>query len=363
MMLGAFSDSPVKHVAILGALGAALFAVALWASREESMPVDAEALMASHAGLPEGAELSVRGSIASRFDGTRFDAATRTDTLPDGSTSTRAPGFYDLAAGGFEVASHDAKTHDVTLRAKNVARARATCAAAGMIAPCLLPRVRDLARERLLTESEFEGTLTGAIHPELTAQVVAPRAPLAAWTAFMGGATALLAAVLVAMRAARTSSRSVTKRLARDARSRTASDPTLATVHASIADLMMQAERFEHARIRTHAALAGLQPENEAKLRARIAASSDERDPVRAAAVRELAEIDRVRADARAAREGIERVQATLRTIALASREHRGVRVAAAGDATNEAIDALALRDAASEEVEEMDLRAGQFRV
>ena len=76
-------------------LAAAVAALGFWASRETRTP-HAIPLGATLGELPVGAEVRVKGSVASKFDGTRFDAVARADLRPDGSTDTRVPGYFDL---------------------------------------------------------------------------------------------------------------------------------------------------------------------------------------------------------------------------------------------------------------------------
>lgn len=332
----------------LVALSSVLAIVAFWASRDEARATRSLVDDANIAGLPIGARVHMVGSLTSRFDGTRFDAASRTDLMPDGSTHTRLPGFFDLEAGGLEVAEHNVEQHDVILRVRNAASP--ACAAIGRAAPCLVPRIADLARERLLTESEFRSTLTGAMRLA-DVSTIETRAPLLSWSAFMGSAALLGLAGTIAIRAQRGSVESATRRLARLARERTKSDPTLASVHASVTDLVTQADGLERAGKTARDVLAAIDGKNEALLRERAADASAHQD-LRAAATRELTEIDRLRADVRAADAGVERVHAALRTIALAARTDRGVRVATQGDAAADAFEALTIRDEAASEVE-----------
>jgi len=230
-------------------------------------------------------------------------------------------------------------------------------AAIGRSAPCLVPRIADLARERLLTEAEFRSTLSGNLHVT-DVSTIEPRAPVLSWTAFMSSAALLGVAGLVVMRAHRGSVESTTRKLARLARERTKSDPTLATVHASVNDLVTQADDLERAGKNAREHLAAIDGKSEAILRERAADASTHQD-LRAAATRELTEIDRLRADVRAADAGVERVHAALRTIALAARTDRGVQVATRRDAAQGAFEALAIRDEAAEELAD---DGGQYR-
>src|SRR5262249_39148996 len=98
--------------------------------------------------LPPGGEIVVRGAVRSSFDGAVFDAATRIDVLPDGSSLDRPGGLFDLEAGGLRVASIDTTTHEVHLVASG--GDAPTCTALGLGGACLVPRTEVLAHERLM---------------------------------------------------------------------------------------------------------------------------------------------------------------------------------------------------------------------
>src|SRR5579871_1284963 len=122
--------------------------------------------------LDPGASVVVHGLVTTSVDGSAFDAAMQWDGLSPGAS--RAGGLFDLEAGGLRVAVQHPETHEYVLASTGTAGA--ACAAAGAPSPCLVPRLAALAHERLRTQAELAGTLSGGV--ELEGVVAAPPAPL-----------------------------------------------------------------------------------------------------------------------------------------------------------------------------------------
>lgn len=298
-----------------------------------------------------GEEIVLKGTVRTSFDGTVYDAITRTDLRPDGPL-TRRGGLFEPETTGFRVASHDAAKHEVHLIATGTSGE--ACAAAGVPSPCLLPRVTEAAHERLLTATEFRATLVGELSAEL------PEAPPAAVPATraagaVSGALGLLLAILALVGlvvARRAEPMSAVKRAAARALSEIKGDRAFATLRAKIDALLQHAEGLEQARRTTAARLAKLDlAALEAKARALAAAGAA--DDVRGWAEKELEEGRKLQRDHEKAVFGLERVVSALGVVALASREERGVRVDdAVKDALAEVEDELVLREQALAEAD-----------
>lgn len=300
-----------------------------------------------------GEELVLKGTVRTSFDGTVYDAITRTDLRPEGPL-TRRGGLFEPEATGFRVASHDLAKHEVHLVATGTASE--ACAAAGMPTPCLLPRVTEAAHERLLTATEFRATLVGELSadlPDAPPAAVPPTRAAGAGSGALGLFLALLALVgLVVVR--RNTPMSAVKRAASRALGEIKGDRAFATLRAKIDALLQHAEKLEQARKTTEARLAKLDlAALEAKSHALVTAGAA--DDVRTWADRELEEGRRLQRDHEKAVFGLERVVSALGVVALASREERGVRVDdAVKDALAEVEDELVLREQALTEADEL---------
>ena len=304
-----------------------------------------------------GEEIVLKGTLRTSFDGTVYDAITRTDLRPDGPV-TRRGGLFDPESSGFHVTSHDAAKHEVHLVATGASGQ--ACAAAGMAAPCLIPRIAEAAHERLLTESEFKATLVGHLTadlPEAPPPAVAPARVAGSATSLVGFFLALLALVGLFV-AKRQEPMSAVKRAASRALSEIKGDRAFATLRAKIDALLLHAEKLDAARRTTEGRLAKLDlPKLEEKVRVLVNAGAAA--DVRGWAEKELEEGRNLQRDHEKAVFGLGRVVSALGVVALASREERGVRVDdSVKDALAEVEDELAMREQALAEAEQLTRKA-----
>src|ERR1700689_886316 len=101
--------------------------------RAAPLPLDGPPL---HVEVEPGAEIVLRGSFHSTYDGTTIDAATTTwPQEAPGGASVVPSGLVDLEAGGFHMTSRDAVTHEV--HAVATGKGAEVCAALHTRAPCL----------------------------------------------------------------------------------------------------------------------------------------------------------------------------------------------------------------------------------
>jgi hypothetical protein len=320
-------------------------------------PANAEAplMLASNAIVPlslhAGDGLMVNGSLRTTFDGTVFDAATRTQ----GAVTTLG-GLYDLAGGGLRIVEMDSVAHVVKLAATG--EDAPGCRAAGFAGPCLIPRTASLAHERLLSAEEFENTLVGALEatelrrPE---PLVAPKTLKTMIRVFASiGALALALVAIAWMRARRRSPLGQVHEAAREARARTRGDATLAAVGAEIDALVARAVELDGARRANEKKRSKIdRAEIERSKRSWGQSAAPEAAQVCRWLSAESAEADRLDADLSASKAGIEQIATSLRVIALHAREHRGVRVRVGADNPLDTVGReLALRDRAMHESE-----------
>lgn len=156
---------------------------------------------ATHLPVAPGGTIVVTGSFRSRHDGSLIDGASTTwPADAPGGASVDAGGIIDFRAGGFDVASVDAKTHVIEAVASG--EPAAGCAAYRVPAPCLIVRSHDLAHGRLLTVGDWASSLRGGMQVE----VLAPIAPASAAAeappppvALLGGAAAAVVAMVLAV--------------------------------------------------------------------------------------------------------------------------------------------------------------------
>jgi len=337
----------IQRVLVSASLMVSLGAIASTANADASMTLASDAIVPLT--LSAGDGLEVRGSLRTTFDGTIFDAATRTQ-----GAITTLGGIYDLAGGGLRIVEMDSVAHVVKLAATG--EDAPGCRAAGFSGPCLIPRTASLAHERLLSVDEFKHTLVGALEatelrrPE---PLVAPAAmkmakrALAATCAF---GIALFA--LAWMRARRRSPIGQVHQAAREARARTKDDPTLATVRSEIDSLVARAEDLERARRANEKKRNKIdRAEIERSKKTWAMSTAPEAAEVCRWLAAESAEADRLDADLSTSKAGIDQIAASLRVMALHAREHRGVRVRVGADNPLDAVDReLALRDRAMRE-------------
>jgi hypothetical protein len=306
--------------------------------------------------MSAGQEVAVRGALRTSFDGAIFDAATRTDTLPDGTTLARPGGLLDAAAGGLALVAFDPATH--LARFTWTGEDAPACRANGLASPCLVPRLDDLAHERLLTHDDFVATLRGRV------DVIAPAAPItpvvspAARRGLSAAALALglFAAVAAALAWSRARGRTPmgqVRAAAREAHKATRHDPMLAPVRAQIAHLMDRARELDRARRACRSKLAGIDRPALERRRAGWATSTA-RDAAEAYAwvSAEHAEAARLESDLAASVAGLDRIASALRVITLRARSHRGVRARIAVDPVDAVASELTIRDEAIAEAD-----------
>ncbi len=309
--------------------------------------------------LGPGDEIVVRGSLRTSFDGTVFDASNRTDLLPAGPF-TRSDGLFDAAGGGLHVVANVPLTHTVRFMASGAEGS--ACRAAGLSSPCLVPRLRELGHERLLTEADFMTTLSGTI--EMTV-LKPPSPPMAGATrkAFSLVAFGMLAMVFAILglhlrRLRRTSALGQVRLLARAAKSVTAKDGTFGIVRAQIDDLVTRAEQLDVARRACSECLSKINRKDlEQKRASWVSSTSPEAAEISAWLSAECAEAARLEADLSASIAGLEKIAAALRVIALHARAHRDIRARLGEDPTVSLESELRLRDDAVNEAERATIR------
>lgn len=161
-----------------------------------------------------GTEVVLRGSLYSRHDGSRIDAAsTSWPGDAPGGASVDSAGLFDFEAGGFHLVSHDLSSHVV--HAVATGGPAPACDTLRVSSPCLPLRLGIQARSRLMDSHEWESSLSGAV--EL--QVDSPPAIPPAFTAWLpsapaaGLAACAIAAALIAWRTWRAHTRTPAARL------------------------------------------------------------------------------------------------------------------------------------------------------
>ena len=321
---------------------------------------------------PVAGEVVLRGELRSSLDGSTFDAITAHDNFPQlaGDRSPRLGGLYDPAAGGLRVIEQDLEHHRYRL-APSGDQGRA-CLEAGVASPCLAPRLTALAHQRMVTTDELAASLSGHLEAEMSAPPPAGPTPAdpdgnspsrSTWAA--ASLAALLGALLWrrALRRARLDRETPgagelaeVRAAARQARRALRGEPTLARARAQIDAVVDRAQALERTRQRCEAGLARL---DLARLQARRAAWTGSTAPDAPAALASLdgeaREAAQLGADRAAAIAGLERIASSLRTLALRTRDDRGVRgVAVADDPVDALFGELDLRQDAAGEVEEI---------
>jgi hypothetical protein len=315
--------------------------------------------------MHSGDTFVLRGSVRTSYDGSVFDAVTRSATEHDGAgqpeTVTRESGLFALGAGGLEVVEQHPEQH--TYRVMANSGSAPACALLGVSTPCLLPRTAELAHERLLPQDEFVRTLNGSVSAAIPATPLAPPSAVRALSnAFLGGSALLFTLFgLLVVRARRASPIGLVRAAARAAHRHCAQgDPTLAPLRAQIAPLLARARDLERARRACEAKLATVDRESLERKRAEWKAANGTATADALAWIgAECTEADRLQADRDASVAGLVRIASALRVLALCARKHRGVR---ARIATSDPVDAmgieLELRDAAIAEAEQLTARS-----
>ena len=139
------------------------------------LPLDRPAI---HIDVEPGGEIILRGSVYSRHDGSRIDAATT--AWPEGAPgggSVDQGGLIDFESGGFHLTSRDPVTHEV--HAIATGSDAPACTLVAVQSPCLPLRLPVQARSRLMETREWISSLSGGVQFEVVqppAAVVVSRA-------------------------------------------------------------------------------------------------------------------------------------------------------------------------------------------
>ena len=134
-----------------------------------NLPLDRPA---AHLDVAPGGEIILRGSFASKFDGSVVDAATTSwPAGAPGGASIDAGGLIDFEGGGFHVTSRDPVRHEV--HAVATGEGGAACTAQLVAPPCLPVRLQPLALSRLMTVADWNASLIGP-REGLALEVIAP---------------------------------------------------------------------------------------------------------------------------------------------------------------------------------------------
>jgi hypothetical protein len=305
---------------------------------------------------PLSGEVLLRGELRSSFDGSTFDAVTQRDQFPhlEGATAPRTGGLFDPAAGGLRVVEQDPDTHVYRL-APTGARGPA-CEAAGLASPCLVPRLAELAHERLETAEDLGVTLVGRLEAEAMGPPVvsAAAAGTLGWLAACAGLLGAVALARQVRRSHRATAMGQVRAAAAEARRALQGDATLARAREQIEPLLARAGELDRARRACASRLARLEPARLENRRAAWAGSTAPDAAVALAALdAEAAEADQVALDLASAVAGLERIASSLRALVLRARAERGTRAVASGPDPVEAMRGeLALREDAASEAE-----------
>ncbi len=243
-----------------------------------------------------GGRLVVSGLLTTSTDGCSFDGAATWCLAPDGRSPLPVPGgLFDWAAGGLRVVEQRPAEHLVFVSATGAAGA--ACVAAGVPAPCLVPRLSAIAHDRLLTKRELAATLSG--HVEVRTAVAGPVATSAAYAAPVaacGGLAALaLAAGVVRCKVQRPMSRvrAAARRLLRASRTQ----PAFSGLSDAVGALVGRAAAIDAA--------------------SRVCVRAVRRAPPTSPSEAERAERERIEHASAAARLELDRIETALRVAAL----------------------------------------------
>jgi hypothetical protein len=151
-----------------------------------------------HVDVAPGAEIILRGSFHSSYDGSTIDAATTTwPKEAPGGFSVDPGGLVDLEAGGFHLTSRDAVTHEV--HAISTGHGGEACAALHSAAPCLPLRLAQLGRERKLSGGITGDEMMRSLQGGITVEGLPPPVVLPATAPYVWGAVGLVAVGLAAV--------------------------------------------------------------------------------------------------------------------------------------------------------------------
>ncbi len=307
------------------AIGAVVLLWSVFAGAEDTWTRSAPLDQAIPLNLATGEEVLVDGAVVSSFDGSAYDAVA----------------WFEMDGAGLRLG----KPRPMSLARVFVATGEdgPQCRAIGLSSPCLVPKVRELAHDRLLTEQEFVHTLKGGF------EVSGSRTPVPAFTAGeeRGGALGALGALVAIFAAAGLSARKKKNATplgqvltaAREARHRTRGDVTLAALRSQIDTLVARARELD----RIHRACADRQ-----KWLENVSGARSQK--VTAWAATERAEAERIEADRTSALTELAQIASALRVIALStqSSELKGT----TEDPLAAVAEELTLREDARREVE-----------
>jgi hypothetical protein len=275
--------------------------------------------------LEPGAHVAIHGIARTSVDGTVFDALAQWDGLSTGAS--RAGGLFDPVAGGLRITEAHPDRHEYVFESEGTLAP--ACAAAGVPAPCLVPRLSEIGHERLRTAAELASTLSGAVEVEpALAPVVAPATLRAVATVagVLGVAAVIVALVAISRRLARSPMGRV-RAAARQAMRATRGDTTMQRLRSQVHVLVARAGQLDVARRECARRLRridrlGLAKRTEACARSAAPEAGDAMTWLSA----EHAEDDRIEADLAASIVGLERIESALRVVAMRARTRRGIR-------------------------------------
>jgi hypothetical protein len=356
--------------AVLGAMSLSALAVGLWPTAPRANPTSpAHQFSAADVNqrfdlgpLPPGSEIALKGFLRSGNDGAVFDAATRTQRV--GTENVTMPGgLFDLERTGLRVTFQDPSTHDVRL---TVTGADApACRALGMSGPCLLPKTKELAFERLLTESEFAGTLSGTVDiatPKVAAMAVPGGSKAPSVVALVGAAGLLAFAAGLARKRKNQSVMGQIAEAARAARAATKGSAALGEVHKRIGALCDRANTIEQNIKDIDARLGKLDKNSLYERQAQLKAKADEAAQKALVWVeREMELVNKLERERDAGRAGLDRVLSALRVVELKARDAKGPDIQF--DEVDEVERELAIQAEAEAELDHAFPTEGQRRV
>ena len=303
--------------------------------------------------LDPGARVVVHGLVTTSVDGSSFDPVMQWDGLSPGAS--RSGGLFDLASGGLTVVEQHPERHEYALAyAGGPAPA---CAVAGVGAPCLAPRLGELAHERLKTQGELAATLKGGVELE---GVIAPPAVA---PDVLGKGALLLTLLLVAafsialLRWLRGRSRTALGRVrsaGRVALGAIRGDTSLDRLRAEVRSMLARARELDDARRACARRLSKIDRATlDHKRDAYARSTSPEAAETLAWLTAEQAEAERLESDLSSSVLGLQRIESALRVVTLRVREERGTRARIARhDPVDAAAAELSIRDEAQREAE-----------
>jgi hypothetical protein len=252
--------------------------------------------------MEPGAVIGLSGRVTASIDGSSFDAAN----------------LFDFSAGGLRVVDTDPAHFAYVL--SPTGQAMPACASAGGL-PCLVPRLDVLAHERLHTAAELASTLSGNIelasHPKPSA-APAIVSMLTIVVLALGVAAGLAWVAVAVSRRAATTALGRIRVAARRALRVTQGDATLLGVRTQIRALVVRARQLDSLRRACARKLARI---DRGALARRAEACARSTVPLAPAALAsfaaETAAAAQLESDHGDAVLELERIESTLRTVAL----------------------------------------------